>query len=357
MSVTNRKALLLGSLPFESEEAAMEQSLSILGQNLISVPDGEVGEINDEYPSGSRSCWVCLQANECAEDSENWEVLQEAVKNEDGFPAGYDKIYTLRTKYSPEELHKHLNLHYHEYFNKSYPIFKRLRKKYGHPKLKFQLGIPTGMTLAIFMLEPDKAISYYKSFNKRLAYEANEALAQAADDIIVQLELPIEVGMVYQNQTDLATEIVMDLVNQFQYSTQIGLHFCCGDLNNEAWTHPDSLLPLVGFANRLIDELPKKHELAYIHVPLAEGDIPPTLDKSYYQPLANIQLPANTELFAGLVHEKRHLEELQVIHAHLENIRNHPVGVACSCGMGRRDTETGLKLMSMMKQLVDSDLN
>lgn len=353
--MSNRKALLIGTMPFENEEQAMEKAISILGKHLISVPDGEIGEKNEQYPTGSRSSWVCINANECAEDTENWEIIRKAEMNQFGFPAGYDKIYTLRPKHSPEELPKYLNLHYHEYFYKSYPIFQRLREKYALPDLKFQMGIPTGLTLSIFIMEPEKAISYYQAFQQRLLYEVNDVLQHHADDMIVQLELPIELGLVYQDpsQMDFAKQVVMGLVENFKYPTQVGLHLCCGDLNNESWTHPDSLNPLVDFVNTIIDTWPQNQKLAYIHVPLAEGNIPPTLEKDYYQPLANIQLPKDTELFAGFVHEKRTIEELQVIHSLIEETRNHPVGVACSCGLGRRTPKTAEKLIKRMRELLD----
>lgn len=352
--MTGRKALLVGSLPFKNEEEAMDLSLSMLGEHLMSVPDGEIGERSKKYPSGSRSAWVCLQANEFAEDKENWEVINDAIMNKDGFPAGYDKIYTLRTKHSPEELSKHINLHYHEFFAQSYPIFQRLRKAYGHEHVKFQVGIPTGLTLSIFVLEPSIAIDYYKAFHQRIIDEVNIVLEQAADDVIVQLELPIEMGMVYQNppQDDLALESIMGLVKNFKHSTQVGIHLCCGDLNNESWTHPETLKPLVEFVHRVVEEWPENQKLAYVHIPLAEGDVPPTLSKDFYSPLGNLQLPAHTELIAGFVHEKRSIDELRIIQSHVENIYGYPVGVATSCGMGRRSRKTGEQLFSLMQQLV-----
>lgn len=353
--MSDRKALLVGSLPFENEEEAMDLSLSVLGENLISVPDGEIGERSDQYPHGSRSSWVCITANECAEDTDNWEIINEAKMNEDGFPAGYDKIYTLRPKHSPAELPKYLNLHYHEHFRQSYPIFKELRQKYGHHDVKFQLGIPSGLTLSIFMLEPENAITYYPAFRQRLIDEVNIALEEAADDIVVQLELPTELGMVYQSpsQIDLAVESILGLVKNFKYSTQIGLHLCCGDLNNESWNHhPENLERLTAFVNRLADEWPEHQELAYVHVPLAEGNIPPRLDMDFYQSLADIQLPVHTQLFAGFVHEKRSIDELRVIRDQLDRICSYPVGVACACGMGRRSTDVGKQLINLMKQLV-----
>jgi len=351
--MSKRKALLLGTLPFENEEVAMKKSLSMLGEHLISLPDGEIGEKTERYPKGKRNGWVCINANECAEDTENWEIISEAEMNDEGFPAGYDKIYTLRTKHSPEELPKYLNLHYHEYFNKSYPLFRKLREEYGYSDLKFQMGIPTGLTLSVFIMEPNLAVPYYKAFQERLLYEVNEVLKNHADDMIVQLELPIELGLVYQDvsQMDFALEVVMGLVKNFQASTEVGIHLCCGDLNNESWTHPDTLNPLVEFANQIIQHWPENQTLRYLHVPLAEGNVPPTLEKDFYQPLANINLPENVELFAGFVHEARNMDELKIIHSHIESIRNHPVGVACACGLGRRSPGTAEKLMERMKQL------
>lgn len=74
--------------------------------------------------------------------------------------------------------------------------------------------------------------------------------------------------------------------------------------------------------------------------------------QSDHPTLANIQLPEHTEFFAGFVHEGRSLDELKIIRDHIESIRQHPVGIACACGLGRRTSETAERLMNLMKQLL-----
>ena len=47
-----RAALLVGSLPFASDEIYMEQALDALGPMLFCLPDGEVGEKTPSFPRG-----------------------------------------------------------------------------------------------------------------------------------------------------------------------------------------------------------------------------------------------------------------------------------------------------------------
>ena len=53
--MANRQTLLVGSMPFEDEEAAMRRALGTLGQSLIALPDGEIGEKTATYPNGNRA--------------------------------------------------------------------------------------------------------------------------------------------------------------------------------------------------------------------------------------------------------------------------------------------------------------
>jgi hypothetical protein len=47
-----RAALLVGSLPFASDEICMEQALDALGPMLFCLPNGEVGEKTSSFPRG-----------------------------------------------------------------------------------------------------------------------------------------------------------------------------------------------------------------------------------------------------------------------------------------------------------------
>ena len=45
-----RRVLLVGSLPYEDEAAAMDRAFELAGDRLIALPDGEIGERSDRYP-------------------------------------------------------------------------------------------------------------------------------------------------------------------------------------------------------------------------------------------------------------------------------------------------------------------
>ena len=52
--LTDRQALLVGSLPFEDEATCMRIALDTLGPALRSLPDGEVGAKSPQFPRGNR---------------------------------------------------------------------------------------------------------------------------------------------------------------------------------------------------------------------------------------------------------------------------------------------------------------
>ena len=355
MADHKRQALLVGSMPFESEEDAMNRALDALGTDLWALPDGEIGEKSEKYPLGNRAAWVQAIIDICEQDHENWEVVDRGVRGESGFPTGYGTGPRLKPKRSPSEMHKHLDFRWLQYFQKSYPIFKRLRQERGMPNLKFQVGLPTGMGITFGMMSPINALRYASAFNKRMAYEANEMLKIAdSGDIIFQLEVPGELAMAYRMpkfMVNIPLRTILGLVKQIEPKASFGIHLCFGDLNNEALIKADILDKMVYFSNRLVDKWPKTHELRYLHYPLAEAADPPPLKAVYYEPLKNINLPANVRFVAGFVHDKRSEAEHQQILETIEGLRGHTVDIACSCGMGRRTPEMAKTLIDVTHKL------
>jgi len=355
MTEHKRQALLVGSMPFEDEEDAMTRALDALGTELWALPDGEIGKKSEKYPLGNRAAWVQTIIDVCEQDNENWEIVDRGVRGESGFPTGYDTGPRVKPKRSPSEMPKHLNFHWLEYFQSSYPIFKRLREERNLPDLKFQVGLPTGMGSTFGMMSPINALRYASAFNKRMAYEANEMLKIAdPGDIIFQLEVPGEMAMAYRMPnflTGISLRTVFGLVKLIEPKAPFGIHFCFGDLNNEALTRSDTLDKMVHFSNKLVEKWPHTHELRYLHYPLAEAADPPSMEASYYQSLKNIKLPPDVRFVAGFVHEKRSEDEHQQILEMIEGIRGHTVDVACSCGLGRRPAEVAQALIDMSHKL------
>ena len=358
-NMAERKVLLIGSLPFDNEEDAMARSLDILGEHLFSLPDGEIGEKTDEFPSGKRSCFVMTAILECVADSQNWTIVQEMDPHEDnGFMKDFKGRYILAPNHPPSEMHKHMNFGYHEYFKQNYPIFKRLRDERGLGHVKFQVCIPSAWNLVPLMMSPVKALRYMSSFTRRLAEEANEIINIGGDDVIIQVDIPAELAMAYylpNFATGFAVNRVLQLIERLDSNASIGLHMCMGDLHNEIVSHhPKTLKKMANFSNRLVEAWPDTHKLEYIHFPLAEAADPPKLDPGFYSALSEITLPQETRFVAGFIHEKLTEDQLKELLRTIEDTRGEPVDIASSCGLGRRTTDVGQYLLDMASRIAVS---
>ena len=349
-----RKALLIGSMPYDSEQAAMTRALDTVGPYLFSLPDGEIGEVTEMYPKGKRSAWVLTVINQCATDKENFKIVKDIVRNEEGFPKDYKHLEKLKPLRSSAELDKYLDLGYYTYFKSSYEIFKKLREEKGQPDLKFQVGVPTGLGITFIMMKPVDAFRYAGAFNRRIAYEVGQIIEEAGDDVIFQVEIPAELALAYMLPglgPIIGVRNVLALVKRLPAAAKVGVHLCLGDLNNEALIRAKTLDKMVAFSNKLIAAWPQDHPPLYVHYPLAEAADPPRQDAAYYAPLQNIKLPPTTEFVAGFVHEKLNPDQSRTILKAIEGARGKPVGIACSCGMGRRSTETANALLEKMKEV------
>ncbi len=352
-----RSVLLVGSMPFENESACMDKALNALGPYLFALPDGEVGEKSAAFPQGKRSSWVNVAIEALYEDKASWRVLREPVRNETGWPADYGSFAQLEGIRPPDEMSEHVVFGYDTFFAQSYPLFKQQRSAHKLDSLKFQLGIPTGSALGFAFPTPQDAGPYLGAFNSVLAREVNAALAEAGDDVIVQIEIPPEMYAAYsfpEMMDQFALGPIYDLLSKLTPGAQIGMHFCLGDFHNHAIVHMDTLNTMVELSNRLVAGWPSQHKLVYLHYPFAEGAVPPTTDASYYQPLKNINLPEGTRFIAGFVHESLSLDDNRGILAAIEAARGTTVDVACSCGLGRRTPAAAEQLFTMLGQLAEA---
>ena len=358
LTMPNRNVLLVGSMPFDNEEAAMKRALDALGPLLFSLPDGEVGEKSEAFPTGLRSSWVNLAIEKLYDDKSSWRTLREPVRNETGFPADYGSFQHLEGLRPPDEMSEHVVFGYDEFFKSSYPIFQRERSARGLNGLKFQLGIPTGSALGFAFPTPQDAAPYLGTFNSVLAREVNRAIAAAGDDVIIQIEIPPELYAAYmmpQMMDQLAVGPILDLLSKITPGANIGMHLCLGDFHNESINHPDTLNTMVEFSNRLVDAWPQDKKLVYMHYPFAEGSVPPSIETGHYAPLKNIHLPDGVHFIAGFVHEKRSLAELRGILSEIEAARGAAVDVACSCGLGRRSPAVADQLFGLLAQVAQTN--
>lgn len=351
---TKRSALLVGSLPFASDEDCMKQALGALGPALFCLPDGEVGDKTPSFPNGNRTAWVVYAIEKLTQDADNWQVVKEPIRGADGMATSYDDFQKLKPRHAPADMPAHVRLGYDDFFRRNYPIFRQLREQHKLPDLKFQVGVPTGFAMGFAFANPITWLRYTYAFNTVIAREVNAMLSEAGHDVVIQIEVPPELYAAYKLPPflmNLALLPIRDLLGKITPGARIGMHLCLGDFHNEALVHPKTLGKMVAFSNRLVHHWPAQHTLAYVHYPFAEGATPPSVAASYYAPLDAIQLPPGTRFVAGFVHEKRTLAENKHILNSIENARGQLVDVACSCGLGRRTPGTATDLMQLMAQL------
>ena len=353
-----RRALLVGSLPFEDETSAMARAIALVGDRLVALPDGEIGERSDKYPTGDRSQWVAGLAGRLAREPSLFSVVDAGTMNEQGFPVDFDSTVRLRPRLSPTKLGDRLHLGYDTAALRSWPHFEGLRSAAGLPGLRMQVGLPTGLGIAVSLLNTPRALRYARSFAACLAREAAEVVrVVGAENLLFQIEAPIEVVAAHRvprAAVGLPARSVVDLVHRLPAQVPVGVHLCYGDLNNIALIAPDNFDRLVAFANGITRRWPKSRTLAYLHLPFAAGTSPPPVEPRAYRALRDLNLPPDASLVAGFVHEEPSMERLEQLLHVIEEARAGEVDVACACGLGRRSTDTAEELMRRCRQLADS---
>lgn len=352
-----RGVLLVGSLPYRDEAAAMARALELAGDRLIALPDGEIGERSEQYPDGDRSQWVAGLAGRLTTETSLFKVVRTGTMNEQGFPVDFASTARLRPKLDAAELTERLEFRYDTYAMRSWPYFERLRSDVGRPDLRMQVGVPTGLGIAAAVFRPARAVRLASAFAARLEQEVSTiAQALGAENLLLQIEAPAEVVMAHRLPKPLlskATTSVIDLAGRLPRGVPVGLHLCFGDLNNIAAIVPTKFGRLIDFANALVQRWPSTHPLAYVHLPLAAGSRPAPSRPAAYEALGRLTLPAGTRLVAGFVHEAPELHSLAELLRCIEDARGDAVDIATACGLGRRSAETADELIARCCNLAD----
>jgi hypothetical protein len=339
-----RAGHLVGSIPGDSPEEAMRLGMRYLGPGLHSLPDGETGE---------RSRWI-VNIIESFRDHPDLELVK------DGDWSGYDSRPVYRIKKGHQLRPESLDFGLVATFDAGYPVFERVRQESGRPDLSFQVGVPGDFDMALFTLGPLGAFTKRRPFTEATVREIEAIHAKAGDDVVFQIEVPAELVFVAQMpapiqplMANLMARPITGLARRSPAGARFGIHLCLGDLNNKALGRMRDATPLVLLTNAIVSRWPEGRALEYVHVPLAAGDEPPSLDPSFYAPLSRLRLPDRVRLIAGIVHEGRTEEEERRILAMVDERIGRQADVAAACGLGRREhaaAEANLKLAAGLSE-------
>ena len=363
--VPDRKAHLVGALPGDSPQEALDLAYSTVGPYLRSVPDGETGE---------RRKWVIAVFDmmrrhpDVAVAKDYGGTYDTSADDRHVDPAAgggnwsdFDHIPRLKLKRPwkrprPEFIDAGIL----SSFEAGYPAFRAARDRAGTPEQAFQVGAPGDFDMAVCCFGPQVVLSK-RSFTDAIVREITDVRRRAGDDVVFQLEIPWQlypVSAVPERLRPAAAgyfaRAMARLVRRCPPGTRFGIHLCLGDMHHRSVVQLVDLEPVVLVANRIAEKWPDGYPLEFMHLPFAAGEEPPPREDAFYEPLRRLRLAGGTRVIAGFVHERRTLEEQQALLARLDALVGRPVDVSNSCGLGRLPHEDAVYDLEQAAALVSA---
>lgn len=334
-------AHLVGSAPFDKAEEMFRASVQYLGDHIKRLPDGEVGE---------RDTWIRWQHKRIGQST------QIRVHNVDNVYVPLPLYEVVDGVTSAHEI-EFPNLGYGDAAIESFESFEKLVAAGDIPTdLKFQVGLPTPLSVASFYVETGSRDLFEKAYGRALVYDFQKMLDRIpAERLSIQWEVVSEFALLeglLENHLgeDMLNEIttrLATLVDLAPVDVEAGIHLCYGDSGHKHFCEPANTSHLVDVANGAAAKA--SHPIAWLHLPVPrERD-----DAEYYRPLKDLDIAAETELYLGLVHHTGGQEATQRRIAAASAVVPR-FGIATECGFGRRDRETIGDLMDQHAALLDS---
>jgi hypothetical protein len=326
-----RTAHLVGAWPGRGPEHAMEAALKHLAPHLVRMTDGETGD---------RHLWV-------TPSMESFRANPDVELVHDGNWTDYEDTATWRVKDGVKLDPDNIRLRYALSFAGSFPAFTELRGRFGRPDLRFQVGIPAPIDLALYsfgeVVFSDPSI--LDACTRATVREIRQIVEQADEDVVFQLETVVALVAVAQAddsaQAAVARQMAAGLTGLVALApedTHFGCHLCLGDFHHKAYANMRDVRPLVLLANAIVAGWPQGRVLDYVHAPFAAAAEPPIAEESFYRPLSELELPEQVRFIAGFLHESLDLDAHRQLLHRIEGHAGRDVDVAAACGLGRRDT-------------------
>jgi hypothetical protein len=324
-----RGALLVGSVPLADSAAVFRASSELLGRHLKRIPDGETGE---------RKQWVAwqyplLKSLDFVEEVPTqvratldylpprgpWRVKAGVRQNDVAFPPlGYARVA-----------------------RDSYDVFSRLKAEGAIPApVRFQVCLPSPLAPLMQLFMPDSIPVLEPAYSKRMLQELEEIVgAIPADQLAIQWDVASEFAVLEgvrrhwlpDPEPDLLARLVR-IGNAVPAGVELGYHLCYGDSTTKHFKEPEDAGLLVRVSNGIAAGL--RRSLQWIHLPVPIE----RTDEAYFAPLRELRLPAETELYLGLLHlDDADEGAARRIAAASKSVAQF--GVATECGFGRRPPE------------------
>lgn len=347
-------AQLVGSVPLNSPEEVFRAVAGELGARVRRIPDGETGD---------RTGWVGFQIPMLAAH-ESFEIVpsgqpdaREADLDKAARAEGEDytlPVFALRPGVRAEAL-RFGELGYARSAIASYATFARLKDAGGiGPDTRFQVSLPTPLALLLLFVSSRDQLRVEPAYKAALLRELDQIAAVIpGGELAVQWDIAPELALlegawesVFDDVEGELTGRFIELGNAVPASAQLGFHLCYGDLGHQHFVQPRDMSVLAALTGQIIAGL--RRPLDWVHMPVPRDRD----DDAYFAPLRRLRLPADTELFLGLIHATDGMDGARRRIAAAQRWAP-PFGVATECGFGRRAPESIPALLGLHRAAAD----
>jgi hypothetical protein len=317
---------LVGSVPLDNAAAVFCAASDALGDQLRRIPDGETGE---------RTNWIGWQRQVMARNP--------SLEMGPVVPALYAPRarFKVRDGVSAGDIHFD-NLGYADAAIASYVVFQSLKTDGAIPAdVKFMVSLPTPLApITSFVVLESQALVEPAYESRMLEELAQICVAIPDDQLAIQWDIAVEFGVLegvmsvhFPNVRDGIVERIVRLSNAVPTNVELGYHLCYGDAGHTHFKQPVDAAKLVDVANSV--SLRVQRMIQWLHLPVPID----RFDDAYYEPLRQLRLHPETELYLGLIHLADGLEGSRE-RASVASRHVGQFGVATECGFGRRPPET-----------------
>ena len=345
-------AHLNGSVNLADAETVMREVAARIPAGVRRIPDGETGDRNN---------WIFFQ-------------LQKFLQTPGLAPAyGFDQPgegYERMPKVGLAEGATAADiawpdLGYAEAYADSYQTFRRLQADGTIPAgVRFQVQYPTPLASINAWIVEDAQGDLEESYEQALMADLVRLLARIPhDQLAVQWDVAVEIGILEGGLDGAGArpfEAIVDrlarCVARVPDDVPVGLHLCYGDYRHQHFVQPKSLELQVRLVNQLVARATRPVDWFSVTVPQYQRD------EAYFAPLADLRVPAQTQLYLGLVPYHPADQEPGTTAAQVELIDTHLAraaagprgwGICTECGMGRVERDDLPRLLDLHREILD----
>ena len=335
-----------GGVNLPDTETVMREIAARVPAGVRRIPDGE---------TGSRQNWIFFQLEKF------WQTpgLEQAGVM-DTPSEGYEQMPKVRLSDGVEPADvRWADLGYADVYQDSYATFRRLRDEGVIPSsVQFQVQYPTPLASINGWVVPEDQDRLEPSYESALFADLDRLLAALPpDEVAVQWDVAVEFAILEGGfegtaaQTlDGIVERLVRCVDHVPDAVPVGLHLCYGDYQHQHFKQPESLDLQVRVSNAVVAASGRTVNWLAYTVPQNRSDA------AFFEPLRDLNVSPETELYFALVPYHPAEQEPGTVDAQVQLVDSHlpsaEWGICTECGMARAERDDVPVLLDLHREII-----